>query len=136
MTQRLKNPKHRIRRLYSEFGRAIVPLRMTGGSTVITLPKALCKVMCVGVGDRVLLEYDPETQSMSITKDSESARANVAERIGNLVVLRDYLQLLYRTPEYGDPEWCKIIERILQAQLRHLRGEKLETITVPDEEGE
>lgn len=133
-----QDPKHRTLRRLASASRWITKIRVSGGSYVLTLPKSLCQSFDLHGADKVLIEFNPEDQTITVTKDADSAdRRNIAtDRRSNLIILADYLQLLHRTPEYGDPEWCKIIERILQAQLRHLRGEKLEPITVPDEEGD
>lgn len=131
MTRPIKTPRHKLRRQLAEFSRAIVPVRQTGGSAFISIPKAIRTAMDITIGDRLLLEFDPTEQTITLTKDSEGNRQRALDRNDNVRQLNNLYQLVRKTPKYGSPEWCRGIERWMLAMVQHLKGEKLEKVKVP-----
>lgn len=131
MTRPIKTPERKLRRQLAQYSRAIVTLRQYGGSVVVPLPKPLRSAMDVTIGDRVVIEFDPASQTLTIQKDSEGARHHSIAQMDNIKQLNNLYQLVRKTPEYGSTEWCQGVERWMLAMVQHLKGERLETVKVP-----
>ncbi len=114
--------------------RHILPVRQIGGSSVISLPKMLRKPMDLQIGDRIMIEYDPLTSSLKITKDSEGNRQRGLKDIDNLKQLSKLCAHLKRSAGLGDDVWCERVEKVLLAVVKHLKGDILEK--AEDDEGE
>lgn len=133
MTRRLSDPAHRLARKMNNSHRAILPIRSVGNSPIISLPKTIRVPMGLKVGDRLLMEYEPETQSIRMTLDSAQARDEALKKIDNLEEIGKLVRYLKRSEKVGGMEWSERAERVLKAIYLHLKGEELER--AEDDEG-
>lgn len=124
MTKRLDTPARRINRSLARIHRAIIPMRQSGGATIISIPKTIRQAMEIQVGDRLLVEFNPETQKIEITKDSESNRQRALYQSANLQIIGDRIRDAHVADNHD--RWETLIEKVLWGLLNHLRGEKLD----------
>lgn len=124
----------KIERTLARNLRHILPVRQIGGSSIISLPKAIRKPMDLQIGDRIMIEYDPLTSSLKITKDSEGNRQRGLKDIDNLNEISKLCAHLKRSDELGDAVWCRRLEKVLLAIVKHLKGDILER--AEDDDGE
>lgn len=124
MTKRLDTPKYRTSRALSRIHRAIVTLRLSGGSTVVALPKSVRDAVEVQVGDRMLIEYNPETQKVELSKDSEGNRQRTIYQSKNLEIIGDRIRDAHGADNRD--RWETKIEKVLWGVLKHLKGDKID----------
>lgn len=114
--------------------RSILPVRVIGGSCIMSLPKGLRIPLDIKAGDRLLVELDTANQSIVIKKDSEGNRKHALREIDNLKQIWKLCLYLKRSETLGDAVWCRRAEKTLLAIVKHLKGEVLDK--AEDDEGE
>lgn len=124
MTKRFDNSTRRANRLLSRVHRAIVPIRQSGGASIISIPKSIRQAVEIEIGDRVLIEYNPETQKIELTKDSQGSRDRALYQVKNLETIGNLIRDAHEADNRD--RWETKIESALWGLLNHLKGEKLD----------
>lgn len=123
-TKRLDTVTRRANRSLSRIHRAIIPVRQSGGASIISIPKSIREAIEVQIGDRVLIEYNPETQKVELTKDSQGNRDRALYQVKNLETIGN----LIRDAHEADNRdlWEQKVEKVLWGFLKHLKGAKID----------
>lgn len=119
MTRPRRDIKSRLIRARRHF----TNIRQVGGSTIITLSRPIRESAGFEVGDQLLVEWNAIDQRLEIKKDSDTAREGSMVGARNLKRLTDQLFDLHNAKEYGDPEWCKVMEGLMRSIVSHLKGD-------------
>lgn len=134
MTKRLNTPDRRDKRSLARIHRAIVPIRKSGGAAIVSLPKSIRESIDLQIGDRLLVEFNPETRKIEISKDTESNRARALYQSDNLAIIGDRIRDAHGADSRD--RWEMMIEKVLWGMLNHLKGEKLDKRDNDDDDNE
>lgn len=131
MTKRLNNPIRRTKRSLARVRRAIIPLRQSGGASIISIPKSIREAIEVQIGDRLLIEFNPETAKIEISKDTEGNRERALYQSKNLDIIGDRIRDAHEADDRD--RWEQKVEKVLWGLLNHLKGDKLDKSTDDDD---
>lgn len=131
MTKRLDTSTRRIKRSLARVRRAIIPIRQSGGASIISIPKAIRESIEAQVGDRLLIEFNPETLKIELSKDTEGNRERALYQSANLEIIGDRIRDAHLAD--NSSQWEIRIEKVLWGMLNHLKGEKLDKSTEDDD---
>lgn len=121
---RFDNTTRRTNRLLSRIHRAIVPIRQSGGASIISIPKSIRQAVEIEIGDRVLIEYNPETCKIELSKDSQGNRDRALYQVKNLEIIGDRIRDAHGADNRD--RWETKIEKVLWGVLKHLKGDKID----------
>jgi len=124
LTKRIDTPIRRTNRSLSRIHRAIVPMRKSGGASVIAIPKSIREALEAELGDRFSVEFNPEAQRVEISKDTESNRERALYQSSNLDIIGDRIRDAHMAD--NSSQWESRIEKVLWGMLNHLKGDKLD----------
>lgn len=124
MTKRLDTPARRAKRSLNRIHRAIVSVRQSGGALIMSIPKSVRLASELQAGDRLLVEFNPETQDIRLSKDSEGNRQRALYQSANLDIIGDRIRDAHTAD--NSTGWETRIEKVLWGMLNHLKGEKLD----------
>lgn len=133
-TKRLDTSIRRANRLLSRIHRAIIPIRQSGGASIISIPKSIREAIEVQIGDRVLIEFNPETCKIEISKDSQGNRDRALYQVKNLETIGNLIREAHGAEDRD--RWEQKVEKALWGFLNHLKGNKLDKNDDDSEEGE
>lgn len=134
MTKPLNTPDRRDKRSLARIHRAIVAVRQSGGALIMSIPKSVRIASELQAGDRLLVEFNPETQKIEITKDTEGNRARALYQSANLSIIGDRIRDAHGADSHD--RWEMMIEKVLWGLLNHLKGEKLDKRDNDDDDNE
>lgn len=127
MTKRLDTPTRRAKRSLARIHRAIVSVRQSGGALIMSIPKSVRQASELQSGDRLLVEFNPEDQTILISKDSEGRRERALYQARNIEIIGDRIRDAHGADDRD--RWEIGIEKVLWGMLNHLKGEKLDKST-------
>lgn len=131
MTKRLDTPIRRANRSLARTHRAIVPMRKSGGASVIAIPKSIREALEAEIGDRFLVEFNPVTRQIELSKDTEGNRDRALYQSANLDIIGDRIRDAHEADNRD--RWEGRIEKVLWGVLNHLKGEKLDKSNYDDD---
>lgn len=123
MTKRINNPARKARRTLARIHRAIIPVRQSGGSAIVAIPKSVRQAIELQIGDYILIEYNPETHKIEISKDSENNRKRALYQARNLEIIGDRIRDAHEAE--NSKRWEQMMENVCWGFLNHLKGRKL-----------
>lgn len=123
MTKRINNPVRKARRALARIHRAIVPVRQSGGSAIVAIPKSVRQAIELQIGDYLLIEFNPETHKIEMSKDSEGNRKRALYQAKNLEIIGDRIRDAHEAKD--SKRWEQMIENVCWGLLNHLKGKKL-----------
>lgn len=100
-------------------------VRRVGGSTIITLSRAIREASGIEIGDQLLVEWNAIDQYLTLKKDSDTVREESMAGVSNIAKIWGQFYELQSVENYGEPEWCIKVERLFKLILQHLRGDTI-----------